>query len=145
MRRYTTSCLVHVITDALGRPASALAVGCIGKARFCVSSRFHWAIRLRLGLGSDQVTVTVGYIGKARFSVSSSTDLRMAVQVALGHIRLGLGLESDQAIVKQVISTQLPQCVVCLGGKVMEFGIGGPRVRFPPNVLFRLKSEAKNF
>ena len=43
MRRYTTSCFVHVAnyatTYALGRPASALAV-----------ARLHWAIRLGLGL-----------------------------------------------------------------------------------------------
>ena len=32
-----------------GRPASALAVGYTEKARFGVSSRFHWA----KGLGSD--------------------------------------------------------------------------------------------
>ena len=30
----------------MGRPASALAVGCYGKGRFSVSSRLHWAIRL---------------------------------------------------------------------------------------------------
>ena len=30
----------------MGRPASALAVGCHGKDRFSVSSKLHWAIRL---------------------------------------------------------------------------------------------------
>ena len=31
----------------MGRPYSALAVGCTGKALFGVSSRLHWAIRVR--------------------------------------------------------------------------------------------------
>ena len=33
----------------MGRPYSALAVGCTGKALFGVSGRLHWAIRLGLG------------------------------------------------------------------------------------------------
>ena len=37
----------------MGRPYSGLAVGYTGNALFVVSSRLHWAIRLRLGTVSS--------------------------------------------------------------------------------------------
>ena len=89
---YKQKQLFYWLQVALGRPASALAVGCTGKARFGISSRLHWKGPIwrqqQVALGRPDSVLAVGWTRKARFGVSSKLHcaIRLGLRCKLGKL-----------------------------------------------------------